>query len=311
MSSIALCIPAYNADWCLPRLLESAKRQRIPFDEIFVYNDCSTDNTKIIAEQYGAVVISGKTNQGCSFGKNKLAEIVQSEWIHFHDADDELLPDFTQLAQEWISGKNCPDVILFDYEYRDNTTLKLFGVRKFDPFKLENSPLLYTLEEQINPFCGLYRKESFLFAGGYILDNKILYNEDSAMHMNLAVKGLSFSSESRVSIINYAVQSSMSNKNQHNCAVSRYYVLERATQTAHAQFPREISEQLYNCIASLSVFEDWIIIKKALKLCKKLGYPHSSNGSEAFNLLTRLDPFFAVYFREKMIRLFKPYLRRG
>lgn len=309
MSSIALCIPAYNAAWCLPRLLQSANNQQIPFDEIFVYDDCSSDNTKETAEQYGATVVRGAVNQGCSYAKNMLAEIVKSEWIHFHDADDELLSNFTQLAQEWISRQDCPDVVLFDYEYRDNDTKELLGIRKFDKQKLENSPLLYTLEEQINPFCGLYRKTSFITAGGYVVDHKILYNEDSAMHMNLAVQSLSFSSESRLSLINYAVRASMSDQNRHKCAISRYYVLDRATLTAHKQYPAKIAEQLYICIASLSVFEDWAYIKKALYLCRKLGYPYSGSGSKIFNWLTRINPLWAVWLREKMIRIFKPNLR--
>lgn len=310
MSSIALCIPAYNAAWCLPRLLQSAKDQAIPFDEIFVYDDCSTDNTKQVAKLHGATVLSGEVNQGCSYGKNKLAEAVKSEWIHFHDADDELLPNFTQLASEWISQNDCPDVILFDYEYRSNATNKLIGIRKFDRQKLEKSPLLYTLEEQINPFCGLYRKRSFLAAGGYVVDSKILYNEDSAMHMNLAQHNLSFSSEGRISIINYAVESSMSDKNRHKCAIARYYVLERATKTVHKKYPEKIAEQLYISVAALSVFEDWVMIKRALKLCKELGHPYASTRSKSFNLLTKLNPFLAVWLREKMIRLFKPHLRR-
>ena len=51
MATIALCIPAYNAAWCLPKLLKSANDQLIPFDEILVYNDCSTDNTEEIAKK--------------------------------------------------------------------------------------------------------------------------------------------------------------------------------------------------------------------------------------------------------------------
>ena len=94
MSTLALCIPAYNAANYLPRLLQSAKDQSPPFDEILVYNDASTDETISIAEKFGARVISGKLNKGCSFGKNALGEYTKCEWVHFHDADDDLLPGF-------------------------------------------------------------------------------------------------------------------------------------------------------------------------------------------------------------------------
>jgi len=96
LETLALCIPAYNAAAYLPRLLTSAVNQAIPFTEILVYDDCSTDSTAAIARSYGANVISGSVNKGCSFGKNALAEKTTCEWIHFHDADDELLPNFTR-----------------------------------------------------------------------------------------------------------------------------------------------------------------------------------------------------------------------
>ena len=101
--SLALCIPAYNAALLLPKLLTSAREQAIPFDEILVYNDCSTDNTAEVARQYGATVVEGDVNSGCSTGKNRLAEVATSDWLHFHDADDDLLPNFTTVAHRWIS----------------------------------------------------------------------------------------------------------------------------------------------------------------------------------------------------------------
>src|SRR5690349_18185438 len=100
--TLSLCIPAYNAANYLPRLLTSARNQDIPFDEILVYNDCSTDDTENVAQKYGAKVINGDINRGCSHGKNRLAEISTCDWIHFHDADDDLLPQFTTLAHKWM-----------------------------------------------------------------------------------------------------------------------------------------------------------------------------------------------------------------
>src|SRR5690348_347154 len=85
--TLALCIPAYNAGRYLPRLLRAAHAQEgPPFDEILVYDDCSTDDTAAIAGAYGATVIRGDVNRGCSFGKNQLAQRAVSDWIHFIDA---------------------------------------------------------------------------------------------------------------------------------------------------------------------------------------------------------------------------------
>jgi glycosyltransferase involved in cell wall biosynthesis len=311
MNTLALCIPAYNAAKFLPRLLVSAQKQLIPFDEIWVYNDCSTDNTTTVAEQYGAKVIDGDVNRGCSYGKNMLAQNSSCNWIHFHDADDELLPNFTTLAHKWMQNTKCPDVVLFDYEYRENDTNKLLATIRFDNASLLKDPIAYAIKTQINPFCGLYRKTAYVKAGGYDTDPLILYNEDKAFHIRLAINGLSFAAESEVSIINYRISNSMSAANAYKCIKAQYYVLAKTAATHGDSYPYELSYQLWGCITLLAASQDWEYVKKAMQLCRQLGYGYSLQGSKLFKLMTRGNSFFTVWLREKMIRLFKPHLRNG
>src|SRR6202030_2278993 len=112
---------AYNASAHLPRLLASAAAQSEPFDEIWVYDDASGDDTAGVAERLGARVVRGAVNKGCSVGKNVLASQTAATWVHFHDADDELLPNFVTLARRWMAdGRH--DVVLFPYEERDEAS---------------------------------------------------------------------------------------------------------------------------------------------------------------------------------------------
>src|SRR4051812_2001085 len=106
--TLALCIPAYNAGAFLPRLLRSAAAQEIPFDEMLVHDDLSTDDTAAVARAYGARVIQSEVNVGCSAGKNRLLQASRCDWLHFHDADDELLPNFTLLASRWMARPTPP-----------------------------------------------------------------------------------------------------------------------------------------------------------------------------------------------------------
>lgn len=274
-NTIALCIPAYNAAWCLPRLLQSALNQVIPFDEILIYNDCSTDQTAEVAKSYGAKVVNGITNKGCSFGKNTLISETSCEWIHFHDADDELLPNFTTLAHQWIAKPDCPDIVLFDYNYVDNENNTLLAVRKFDHQQLQDDPIAYSLAEQINPFCGLYRRSSLLAAGGYEMDEKLLYNEDSAFHMKMAIAGLTFSSEDEVSIINYAVNGSMSDSNKKKCVIAQYHALLAAkTQIEDkgklGRYKKLLSALLFKKAIFLAAYSAWKEVDDALLTSKTL-----------------------------------------
>src|SRR5690625_3958066 len=193
MSTLSLCIPAYNAAWCLPRLLDSARAQTVPFDEILVYNDCSTDNTAEVAREYGARVIGGDVNVGCSTGKNRLADATTCDWIHFHDADDELFPNFVESARKWMTrGDDAPDIVLFSYEGRWDDNGELLGIRPFDDDALKADPIADTIKQQINPFLRLYRRSSFLDAGGYDLDPNVLDNEEVARDCKTPRAGLTF-----------------------------------------------------------------------------------------------------------------------
>ena len=49
MSRLALLVPARNAQELLPRLYASVDAQTVPFDEVLVYDDASTDRTGDVA----------------------------------------------------------------------------------------------------------------------------------------------------------------------------------------------------------------------------------------------------------------------
>ena len=176
---LAMLIPAYNAAAYLPRLLGSARRQTQTFDEIWVYDDCSTDNTAAVAERYGARVVRGEINRGCSHGKNKLAAETRCEWIHFHDADDELMPNFVERAHVWIADGRF-DVVLFAYEERDDRYMrKLMGYGRFDPACSQcGCARLHDPTSDQPAICGLYRREAFLQSAlaVTIRDPLVLYN---------------------------------------------------------------------------------------------------------------------------------------
>jgi glycosyltransferase involved in cell wall biosynthesis len=311
MATIALCIPAYNAACHLPRLLESAHQQSIPFDEIWVYDDASLDNTSDVAHRYGARVVQGITNVGCSAGKNELLRNSRAEWIHFHDADDLLLPQFTHLAHKWIRGDSCPDVVLFDYEYRDNDSFDLISKSDFNPLELELDPLRYAILHQINPFCGLYRRDKLLSVGGYDIDSKILYNEDVAFHCKLARHGFTFSAEKKVSIINFRMSSSMSSSNRARCLQAQVEVMLRLAAAVGSLYPNEIKYKLWHAAQGLAALDAWRDVDVALSTANSLTHVIPPRQSLVFKVLVFLFGSKTSFrLREYGIRLFKPWVPR-
>ncbi|GAA4328264.1 hypothetical protein GCM10023149_32200 [Mucilaginibacter gynuensis] len=309
MNTLALCIPAYNAAKYLPGLLQSAKKQLIPFDEIWVYDDCSTDDTAMVAARYDAKVVRGDINRGCSFGKNALAQHTTCSWVHFHDADDDLLPNFTTLVHHWIlRSAGQYDVLLLNFNYVDHKTGKLLGTANHDVDALQLDPLRYAISNKIVNF-GVYNLDRFIAAGGFDLDAEVLYNEDNAFHLRLAKAGFSFDYLPEVTCVNYRYSESMSSSNRLKCAMANYHVLAKTVASHGDQYPLELARQLWYCIANLASCQAWAYVHKALQLCRQLGYAACPHGSLTFKTLTRVHPYTAVWGREKMIRLFKPQLR--
>ncbi len=307
--SLSLCIPAYNASDHLPRLLKSAQEQTVDFDEILVYDDCSTDNTAEVARSYGASVISGDENVGCTIGRKRLAEHATTGWVHFHDADDKLLPNFVQRAREWMTTGGPPEVVLFGYEYRREENEELLSTKRFDGEALQQDPIDYTIRTQINPFCGLYHRQSFVEAGGPDTDPKVLYNEDCAMHCKLARAGLTFDADSEVTVINYKRADSMSQANQTECARSRYFVLEKAARHNGDTHAGVIAQELWKNAGTLAAHRQWDLADKATGLAVDLGGRIPDREGVPFRVLSAISPRIALRAREWGIRLLKPHLR--
>lgn len=308
-ASLALCIPAYNAADFLPRLLKSALAQTIPFDEIWVYDDCSLDETGKVAAEFGAKVVRGDVNRGCSFGKNTLAQKTSCDWIHFHDADDALYPNFVEQASKWMLRDNAPDVVLFNYESREHHTNKKLGVRVFDDRSLRHDPVAYTIREQINPFCGLYRREAFLQAGGYDLDLLVLYNEDVAMHCQLARAGLRFAADPTVIVINYCRANSMSSANQIKCSKAQYHVMRKAAEALKGRYAKEISDKLWGIAAVSASYLDWENAEACVSLALSFNCRIPKGTSPIFKFLCYCNPYLAIRIREFLIRFLKPHSR--
>jgi glycosyltransferase involved in cell wall biosynthesis len=309
--SLALCIPAYNAAAYLPRLLKSAQAQTIPFDEIWVYDDCSTDNTAEVAKQFEAKVIKGNINRGCSHGKNILADATTCEWIHFHDADDELYPNFVATAHKWTTLQYSPDVVLFDYEWREDDTNELISIRHFNDEQLKTDPISYAIREQINPFCGLYRRSAYLKAGGYDTDPLVLYNEDVAFHCRMAISGCQFSAESTITIINYRRGNSMSATNQIKCIQAHFQVMQKVANFVGDRYGKEIAEKLWGLAGISAAYLDWHTTNQSIKLALELSKEIPNRYSPILQILWLIDPYLSIWLREILIRLIKPQLRHN
>lgn len=304
MPTLALCIPAYNAAWCLPRLLNSAKKQHIQFDEILVYNDCSSDNTETIAREYGATVINGRTNIGCSAGKNKLAQVAKTDWLFFIDADDELYSDFTLVAHQWMNEVSPPDLVLMRYRTIEFSSGKILEEPKYERIDLKRDALKFTIENKIVNF-ELIKKDPFLKIKGFDIDSDILYIEDRAFAVKAALLGLSFDTANEIIGIKYYFPNSMSVADKKKWPKAGYHLWSKVYKEVGNKYSNELCNQLFHNAIWAAKANGWDTVVKSLDLARKINPACSPPGSKLFLLAFRVSPFYSFYFREIIIRYFK------
>lgn len=307
--TLALCIPAYNATGFLGRLLAGAGAQTEPFDEIWVYDDASTDGTAELARKLGARVVRGETNAGCSHGKNVLAARCTSTWLHFHDADDALEPNFVATARPWMNRADAPDVVFFNYRTLEDGTERPLGTREFDGAALRTDALAYCLTEQINPFCGLYRREPFLAAGGWDEDYQVLQSEDQAGHLRLALAGLRFDADPACTVINYIRAGSMTTGNLAGAQRSTYHVLAKGAAAAPVRYHEIIAWRLWITAGLSGAYNDWENADRAADLARRIAPAMPVPGGLLMRLTARRFPYASLRLRERLIRWFRPAAR--
>jgi glycosyltransferase involved in cell wall biosynthesis len=307
--SIALCIPAYNAESHLPRLLASVRAQTVPFEEVWVYDDASTDRTPEIARDFGANVIRGSANVGCSAGKNALLRQVTSPWIHFHDADDVISPEFVARAKARARERTF-DALLFDYEQVDEMSGTLMSQSCFAESTLLHDPIAYMILNTVNN-GGIYATEFLRRAGGFEEDVAVQYNEDRAFHLKLADAGARFAIEPYVGSRFYHRPQSMSDANKVKCLLSNQEITRRSALKHGGRHGQEVAISSWRNAAGLAAHLEWRAARECVALAQKSAGRLPRESGPLFAALCFVSGNLAIIVREWLIRLVKPQFRSG
>lgn len=125
--TIAVVIPAFDAESFLGRAISSALEQTLAPREIVVVDDGSSDGTGEIARGFGPPVrCVRQANRGAAGARNRGIEEAQSDYVAFLDADDEWLSDHLERALEVL--QRHPHLVWFCAAYnvrmRSGKTIK-------------------------------------------------------------------------------------------------------------------------------------------------------------------------------------------
>ena len=170
---VSIVIPTYNREDFILKTIKNVLNQTYPHIEVIVIDDGSTDNTKILIEEFikqnniDNVRYYWKENGGVSSARNMGIDECKGKYIAFQDSDDLWKNDKIEKQLKKIISNDC-NICYCGTIKKTNSTEK----RLKNKFK-EKKLLLSILKAESDA-----QTITWLIERDFIKDNKIKFNEE-------------------------------------------------------------------------------------------------------------------------------------
>jgi len=179
---VSVIIPVYNVEKYIKQALDSVVNQTLKDIEIICVDDCSTDNSLKILEEYASkderfVVLKQEQNQGQGVARNRALDIAKGEYIMFLDPDDWYELNACELCYNQIS-KNGNDFVIFPhYTYNEETKEKKIVTYRIKPFSIVmDNPNINPFELDNRFLINCYTWAQ-IYSRTFLEENKIRYSQ--------------------------------------------------------------------------------------------------------------------------------------
>ena len=173
---ISIIIPVYNVEKYISQCLDSAINQSLKDIEIIIVDDCGSDNSMDIAQEYAKndsriKIIKNSQNQGPFTSRNNAVLAANGEYLVFLDSDDFLDLKACEIAYN-ATKDGYYDIIKFNaYNYENGNTTIFDKILKNDSFESleEYSDYIYrNYKRKGNPrwsiWGGVFNRDMYLKA---------------------------------------------------------------------------------------------------------------------------------------------------
>jgi len=172
-------VPCYNGSRHIKQVVEHLLNQTVPFDEIIIVDDCSTDDSKSIIKSLPVKFVQHSKNRGPAAARNTAVEKSTGELLIFVDSDAYAAPDMNEkIIFTYDRHRLDPRVggvggmgIEICIESIYDEWRSLHGAQNFGLRKRSDVPFLFGL-------CCSYPKFVFEKVGGFDPSYRINAGED-------------------------------------------------------------------------------------------------------------------------------------
>lgn len=170
---VSVILPVYNIEPFIRQCLDSLINQTLKELEIILINDCSTDSSGYICDEYAAkdsriIVIHNEKNIRQGLSRNKGIEIASGEYLAFIDPDDWVNLDFFEKLYN-TAKKNNSDIVKTE-------PIKVFPDGSQEPSPNLNSRIRKGLKNEIPIFLLFtYEHTTAIFRREVVVKNDVKY----------------------------------------------------------------------------------------------------------------------------------------
>jgi len=197
MAKFGIVIAAYNAEGSLSRAINSLHAQTEADWQLAIVDDGSSDATYALAQEYAQgdtrISLLQQENKGAAAARNAGFQLLDSPWITYLDADDELEQSYIQDMLDLVS--EYPG-----YDFYACNALKVNAVGQMQQFREQDAPREISFSEMLQKCVitgagTLQKAKTFEQLGGF--DEALFsYAEDYCYFLHAMAEGKSlFSSD--------------------------------------------------------------------------------------------------------------------
>lgn len=166
---ISIIVPIYNVENYLDRCLDSIVNQTYTNLEIILVDDGSTDNSKLMCDDYKnkdhRIVVIHKKNGGLSSARNVGIDIAHGNYIMFVDSDDFIDIKMVENMLKILKETNSDISICNRFYYYENGDKKLRYKNNNIQIIMNSEQAIYEMNNYRNfdmsAWCKLYKIELF------------------------------------------------------------------------------------------------------------------------------------------------------
>jgi len=300
MPTTALLIPCHNAERYLPALKKQIEALHPKFDEVILVDDGSTDRTVEKGRELGLKIEPLGANRGPGAARNAAAKKTKAEWIHFHDADDELHPDY--LEKILPMANEGTDVVLSSSDFVEEKDRRFIMRWSFDANAWTKHPVAGAIRTGVNTTSSFIRKAKFDEIGGFNEERRCW--EDGDMHLRLALAGARFRAVPDVlcTSIRHVRGTSGNSRYCNRCRLE--FLLEYVKKMPRID-RKDLLFEVLDTSDRMFLDQDFVKMDEALKLAWQLGW----KGPETTHPLARLLKLIPCFRLAKWLFYRQQYAR--